>query len=188
RAAGGAELLASTDTWFRPVNFVNAPDGTLHVLDMYRETIEHPWSIPDDIKAGLDLRSGADRGRIYRLAPPGFRARPTPRLSRATTPELVALLDHPNAWHRDTAHRLLHERQDRSAVAPLRALLREAGTPLGRLHALRSLDGLGSLDDDDLAVALADPIGHVREHAVELAEPRLGRSAALLARVVALAD
>ena len=29
------------------------PDGTLTVLDMYRETIEHPWSIPDDIKAQL---------------------------------------------------------------------------------------------------------------------------------------
>src|SRR5262249_9095209 len=49
RADTGVEFVASTDTWFRPVNFVNAPDGTLHVLDMYRETIEHPWSIPDDI-------------------------------------------------------------------------------------------------------------------------------------------
>jgi putative membrane-bound dehydrogenase-like protein len=187
RVDEGVEFVASTDTWFRPVNFVNAPDGTLHVLDMYRETIEHPWSIPDDIKAGLDLRSGADRGRIYRLAPPGFRARPTPRLSRATTPELVALLDHPNAWHRDTAHRLLHERQDRSAVAPLRALLRRAETPLGRLHALWSLEGLGSLDDDDVVVALADPIGRVREHAVRMAEPLLGRSEALRVRVVGMA-
>jgi hypothetical protein len=44
----GPEFVASTDAWFRPVNFVNAPDGTLHVVDMYRETIEHPWSIPDD--------------------------------------------------------------------------------------------------------------------------------------------
>ena len=62
RAGKNIEFLASTDTWFRPVNFVNAPDGTLHVLDMYRETIEHPWSIPDDIREQLDLRSGADRG------------------------------------------------------------------------------------------------------------------------------
>ena len=50
-----AEFVASTDVWFRPVNLVNAPDGTLHVVDMYRETIEHPWSIPDDIHAKLDL-------------------------------------------------------------------------------------------------------------------------------------
>jgi putative heme-binding domain-containing protein len=186
RADPDAEFVASTDTWFRPVNFVNAPDGTLHVLDMYRETIEHPWSIPDDIKARLDLRSGADRGRIYRLAPPGFRLRPTPRLSRASTPELVALLEHPNAWHRDTAHRLIHERQDRSAVVPLRAMLREGKGPLGRLSALWSLDGLGSLDDDDLAIALTDPAAGVREHGVALAEPRLGRTEGLRRRVLLL--
>src|ERR1043166_6036185 len=46
RVDGRAEMVASTDNWFRPVNFVNAPDGTLHVVDMYRENIEHPWSIP----------------------------------------------------------------------------------------------------------------------------------------------
>ncbi|WP_435018728.1 PVC-type heme-binding CxxCH protein [Tundrisphaera sp. TA3] len=187
RADDGAEFVASTDTWFRPVNFVNAPDGTLHVLDMYRETIEHPWSIPDDIKAALDLRSGEDRGRIYRLAPPGFAHRPTPKLSEATTAALVALLEHPNAWHRDTAHRLLFERQDRGAIAPLRALLRDSKEPLGRLHALRSLDGLGGLDDADLLVALNDPDPGVREHAVALAEPRLAKSAPLRGKVVALA-
>ena len=187
RADAGAEFVASTDTWFRPVNFVNAPDGTLHVLDMYRETIEHPWSIPDDIKAGLDFRSGEDRGRIYRLAQPGFRARPTPKLGQAPTTDLVALLAHPNAWHRDTAHRLLYERQDRSAVSLLRAMIRESREPLGRFHALWSLDGMDSLGDEDLAVALADPVDGIREHAVALAEPRLGRSDGLRKRVVALA-
>jgi putative membrane-bound dehydrogenase-like protein len=186
RADIAAEFVASTDTWFRPVNFVNAPDGTLHVLDMYRETIEHPWSIPDDIKVGLDLRSGADRGRIYRLAPPGFRLRPTPQLSQASAAALVALLEHPNAWHRETAHRLIFERQDRSIVPALRALLRAAKEPLGRLHALWSLDGLGSLSEDDLTAGLADPAAGVREHAVALAEPRITRSDRLRHRVIAL--
>src|SRR5262249_25919841 len=55
RADPNTEFVRSTDNWFRPVNFVNAPDGTLHVLDMYRETIEQPWSIPDDIVAQLAL-------------------------------------------------------------------------------------------------------------------------------------
>jgi len=124
RADQNVEFVASTDTWFRPVNFVNAPDGSLHVLDMYRETIEHPWSIPEDILAKLDLRSGEDRGRIYRLIPPNFHHRPTPKLSAATTAELVGLLEHPNGWHRDTAHRLIFERQDKAAIEPLRRLLR----------------------------------------------------------------
>lgn len=183
----GVEFLASTDTWSRVVNFVNAPDGTLHLLDMYRETIEHPWSIPDDIKARLDLRSGTDRGRIYRLAPPSFRPRPTPRLGSATTSELVALLEHPNAWHRETAHRLLFERQDGAAVEPLRRLLREGREPTGRLHALWSLSGLDALDEDDLRVALEDADDGVLEHAIRLAEPRLCGSAALREKVVDLA-
>jgi putative membrane-bound dehydrogenase-like protein len=123
RSEDGREFLTSTDNWFRPVNFVNAPDGTLHVLDMYRETIEHPWSIPDDIKAQLDLESGRDRGRIYRLAPIGFQPPKTPRLGKITTRELVALLTHADSWWRETAHRLLLEQQDRSAVAALRQRL-----------------------------------------------------------------
>jgi len=67
RADPNVEFLASTDNWFRPVNFANTPDGTLLILDMYRETIEHPWSIPEPIKQHLDLTSGKDRGRLYNL-------------------------------------------------------------------------------------------------------------------------
>ena len=119
RADENTEFVRSRDNWFRPVNFINAPDGTLHVLDMYRETIEHPWSIPDDIKAQLDLSSGNDRGRIYRLAPPGFTAPKPPNLSTATTAELVAHLESPHGWWRETAQRLLFERQDKAAIEPL---------------------------------------------------------------------
>jgi len=60
------EFLASRDNWFRPVQMANAPDGTLYIADMYREVIEHPWSLPASIKQYLDLNSGNDRGRIYR--------------------------------------------------------------------------------------------------------------------------
>jgi putative membrane-bound dehydrogenase-like protein len=188
RADPRAEFAASFDTWFRPVNFVNAPDGTLTVLDMYRETIEHPWSIPDDIRAKLDLRSGSDRGRIYRLAPPGFRHRPTPQLGRAGTAELVRLLEHPNGWHYETAHRLLNERQDSAALPLLKKLIREGKEARGRLHALHACDGFGSLDADSVLAGLADGSPQVREHAVLLAEPRLTRSPALRAEVARLAD
>jgi len=40
------EFLASSDTWFRPVQLANGPDGALYIVDMYREVIEHPWSLP----------------------------------------------------------------------------------------------------------------------------------------------
>ncbi len=167
-----SEFMTSTDNWFRPVNFLHAPDGTLYVLDMYRETIEHPWSMPDDLKALLDLENGRDRGRIYRLTPPSFTRRASPQLSSATTPELVALLQHPNAWHRETAHRLLFEKQDTTAVPLLQAMLNETTTPVGKVHSLWTLQGLSQLDDALLISALRDSSAEVREQAVILATRR----------------
>ncbi|HEY8503888.1 MAG TPA: PVC-type heme-binding CxxCH protein, partial [Gemmataceae bacterium] len=187
RADEKREFLASTDNWFRPVNFVNAPDGTLHVLDMYREVVEHPWSIPDDIKAHLDLASGRDRGRIYRLAPPGFQLPPPPRLSDAPTGELVRQLENPNAWWRETAQRLLYERQDPAAVPALKELAEESESPLARLHALWALEGLGKLGAGEIRAALESPVPGLREHALRLAEPRLAKSPELRTLVLRLA-
>ena len=84
RADDKVEFLTSTDAWFRPVNYVNAPDGTLYVLDLYRETIEHPHSVPDDIKKFLHYEAGSDMGRIYRLAPPNFKRKPIVKLGGMT--------------------------------------------------------------------------------------------------------
>ena len=67
RAKDKVEFLASSDVWFRPCNFANAPDGNLYVTDIYREFIETPESIPEEIKKGMDFWSGSDKGRIYRI-------------------------------------------------------------------------------------------------------------------------
>src|SRR4051794_27179051 len=146
RADQNTEFVRSRDNWFRPVNFVNAPDGTLTVLDMYRETIEHPWSIPDDIKAQLDLTSGKDLGRLYRLTPPGFAKPKPPNLADCTTAELVAYLENPNSWYRETAQRLLFERQDKTDVEPLKAVIRRRVTPQARIHALYALGRTSPFD------------------------------------------
>jgi len=188
RADADVEFVASTDNWFRPVNFVNAPDGTLYLLDMYRETIEHPFSIPDDIKAHLDLQSGDDRGRIYRLVSPGFAKNRVTPLGKFSSNELVPQLESANAWNRDTAQRLLWERQDKSAVPALERLTESSRTPLGRLHALHTLDGLHSLSDDVLLKVLHDADPRVRAHAIQLSEPRLRTSGDLLAAVSQMTD
>lgn len=133
------EFLTSTDLWFRPVSFANGPDGALYLADMYREVIEHPWSIPETIKQHLDLNSGNDRGRIYRIVPEGFKQPKPPKLGELNTPNLVKLLAHPNGWHRDTAARLLYERQDTNALPFLTAKTDSALASLHALHALRSL-------------------------------------------------
>jgi putative membrane-bound dehydrogenase-like protein len=163
------EFLASKDTWFRPVYMANAPDGTLYVLDMYRQIIEAA-GIPDEILKHLDLAAGRDMGRIYRIVPEGFKQPTRPALSRASLQELVTTLEHPNGWHRDTAARLLYERNDRAAVPPLAKLLAQSRSSVGRLHALYALKGLNALDEGLLLQALSDPDGVAREHAIRLSE------------------
>src|SRR5262249_37092712 len=58
RADPGVEFVASTDTWCRPVQMANGPDGTLYVLDMYRNLIEAAASIPPTIVKHLDVSGG----------------------------------------------------------------------------------------------------------------------------------
>lgn len=167
---GTNEFVASTDNWFRPVQLVNAPDGCIYAADMYRETIEHPWSLPEPLKKHLDLNSGNDRGRIYRIAPADFSPSPSPALSRASTEQLVRTLEHSNGWHRDTAARLIYERGDRTAIPLLRELAVSGSTPESRFHSLYALDGLSGLDAQGVRQALKDSDAAVREHAVRLAE------------------
>jgi putative membrane-bound dehydrogenase-like protein len=164
------EFVSSSDIWFRPVQLANAPDGSIYVLDMYREVIEHPASLPPEIKRHLDLTSGRNRGRIYRIVPDDFVHPGSVRLGTSGSQELVRLLEHPNGWHRETAARLIYERQDRAIVADLVKLSRESRLPEGRLHALYALAGLEALVPEDLVSAMADSHAHVRRHAVRLAE------------------
>ncbi|MDB5387902.1 MAG: cytochrome c [Planctomycetaceae bacterium] len=170
RADSDAEFLSSTDNWFRPVQFANAPDGTLYVLDMYRELIEGAAFLAPQILKHMDPSAGADKGRIYRLAPDGFHFKPTPRLGDLSTIELVQLFEHPNAWHRDTASRLIYQRQDRAAIAPLKTLAEKSSSALARVMALYSLQGLSTLEPVLVVQALAAAEPKAREHALRLAE------------------
>lgn len=171
------EFVRSSDIWFRPVNFLNAPDGTLYCLDMNREYLES-IHIPLDVVKHLDLASGRNNGRIYRIAPDGFRSPAPPRLSKATSAELVAALESPHGWWRDTAQRLIYERQDKSILPALRKMAGESASPQSRLGALWSLAGLHSLDEAVLFAALRDPQPGVRENAVKLSRV-IGVDAAL---------
>lgn len=159
RVDDGKEFLASEDIWFRPAQFANAPDGTLYVLDVCREVIEHPASIPESVKQHLDMTNGRDRGRIYRVVPDGLKQRPPPKLSKATTAELVKLLEHRNGWHRDAASRLLYERQDEAAVKPLEQLACSATLGMTATYPesrIQAIYGLNSLGDKDALKAVID--------------------------------
>jgi putative membrane-bound dehydrogenase-like protein len=179
------EFFASRDPAFRPVGLEPGPDGALYLLDMQREVIEHPDYIPKKLLEKLDLRAGDDRGRIYRLFPKGWPAR-RELPGRATPAELVAFLDSPNPWTRETAQRLLVERRETSVVPGLREKLRRGPEPTGRLHALWTLDGLGALAEEDVVAALEDSAAPLRANALVLAESRAKTWVAAAVRIEAL--
>ena len=189
RAADEADrsFLASSDAWFRPAMLKTGPDGCLWIADMYRAVIEHPEWIPDDWEKRIDLRAGQDQGRIYRVVPVHESPRPIARLDRLDAAGLVAALDSPNGWQRDTAQRLLVHAADRAAVEPLRRLAAGSKRPKARLQALWTLEGLGALTPEVVVTALADPHPEVRRNALQAGggllkdHPELGAAMARLA-------
>lgn len=179
RADPDREFLASRDSWFRPVQFANGPDGALYVVDMYRQLIEGAAFVPRNALEALDPSLGTSHGRIYRIVPQDYRRRPWPRLDKLDTHELVGLLAHPNGWHRDTAARLLSERRDAAAIDPLTETARNSDSPQARLLALSALQAFDALRDDLLISSLDDASPRVRVHAIRLAELLAADSAPL---------
>jgi putative membrane-bound dehydrogenase-like protein len=205
RAYEDREFLASPDNWFRPVNLAVGPDGALYVCDMYRKTIEHPDYLPEATRKITDFTSGKDKGRIWRIVAASRqsaadshatkknqrRSSETPLrkadLAAASVKKLCAQFENPNRWWRMTAQRLLIERQDKSAVPILKSVVKKGKAPEARVHALRTLDGLNALEEQQILTALLDKDPNVREHGIQLAESRLNDSPMLAGKVLALA-
>src|SRR3954447_20886720 len=136
------EFVRSKDIWFRPVQMALGADGSLLICDMYRETIEHPESLPKVLKRQLDLSSG-NRGRIYRVVPTDYHYSAPKWLGKASPAELVDALDDPNQWRRMTALRLIYERQQPETAERLCDKIAKCQRPEGRidmLYALKSLN------------------------------------------------
>jgi putative membrane-bound dehydrogenase-like protein len=167
-----SEFLASTDNWFRPTQVRTGPDGALYVVDMYRFLIEHPRWIPAERLAQIDIRAGADKGRIYRIKPKGKSKslREIRDLTKMSAADLAAALDSPNGVERDRVHIELLARGDASAAGTLEKLAKDATLPQVRVQSLAALEGLGALKAESLKVALTDADARVRQHAVRMSE------------------
>ena len=139
------EFIASSDERFRPVNAFNGPDGTLWIVDMYRGIAQYGMFMTEYLKKETlerELQKGIHLGRIYRVVSNAKPPSPVLRLSGEDSPALVSHLGHPNGWVRDTAQRLLVERQDRSAALDLLEVIRTSSDPLQRIHALWTIEGI----------------------------------------------
>jgi len=170
------EFLACKDPYSRPVNMYIGPDGSLYVVDFYRQVIEGPEFMSEEVKSKIDLYNGNRKGRIYRIsAENAGPANWTDRLNlgRATNEELVQHLRSPNIWWRNNAQRILVHRNAVDVLPSLQKQASDESSPLGRLHALWTLEALNQLSGDNILKALQDPVPGVRINAIKLAELHL---------------
>ncbi|MBI1369020.1 MAG: c-type cytochrome [Planctomycetes bacterium] len=171
---GKRAFLASTDERFRPVHCYNGPDGCLYVVDMYRGILQHRIYVTTFLRTQI-LERGLDKpigmGRIYRIvSDEGKKPVETVNLDKASSAELVNKLSDANGWTRDTAQRLLVERKDTSIAASLKELALSGKSPLGRIHALWTLEGMGAIDTKTAISAMQDADAQVRIAAMRVSE------------------
>ena len=175
-ACDKSEFLASTDELFRPVNTYTGPDGALYIVDMYHGIIQHRVFLTSYLRKQAESR-GIDKvttcGRIYRVTHEATKAAAKPQFTQASSLELVEQLANANGWRRDTAQRLLVERNDASVVSALQTMATSHTNELARIHALWTLEGLMKIDAGLLSRALDDKRSKVRTAAVRLTEPLL---------------
>ncbi|NQZ60205.1 MAG: DUF1080 domain-containing protein, partial [Lentisphaeraceae bacterium] len=84
--------------------------------------------------------------------------------------DLVAALQSPHGWWRDTAQLLIVCRDDRSVTPQLKQVFLSSPNPLARLIALRILKTFGALELKHILAALKDSDERVRVHGICLSE------------------
>lgn len=172
----GSEFIRSTDPNFRAMHIMNGPDGCLYLVDMYRGIIQQGnWTKPGSYLRGVideyGFAKNIQRGRIYRLVHVDHERDLTrPRMLDETPAELVAHLEHPNGWWRDTAQKLIILRGDTAVAAALEKLARESESDLARMHAIWTLEGLGVLRTEFVREKLRDGHASVRRAAIRAGE------------------
>ncbi|HEX4147051.1 MAG TPA: PVC-type heme-binding CxxCH protein [Pirellulales bacterium] len=100
------DLIKTKHVAFRPIDVKQGPDGAIYIADWYNPIIQHGEV---DFR---DPRRDHTHGRIWRVTAKGRPLATCPKLSSATTGELLAALESPESWTRQFAKRVLKERGD----------------------------------------------------------------------------
>ena len=169
-----SEFIRSTDPLFRPVSIHNAPDGTLYLVDLYTGIIQDAQFVGPYLRSKVE-QYGLDQqhnwGRIWRITHDDFTPdRTLPRMYDEAPAQLVAHLEHPSGWWRDTAQKLLVLRRDASVEPALRTMARTSTSQLGRIHALWTLEGLDRLDAALVRELMKDADPKIRIQAIRASE------------------
>lgn len=179
------EFLASTDERFRPISLASGPDGALYVVDMYKGIIQHGPYMTDYLRE-ITLKRKLDKpinmGRIWRITTKNKTNTKSVDFSKLSPDELVKLLNHPNGWTRDMAQRLLVESKDLTIVPEIEKIL-AFENPLGQLHALWTLEGLGYSNSKPYLSAMYASNPKVAQTALRLSAAMVDEQPAVLEEI-----
>ena len=165
----GFDFFTSTDPWSRPVRVVNAPDGTIWIVDMVRRVIEHPEWIPTAWQERIDLRGGSDLGRIYRVYHESHKPLSSVGLA-VDSDRVLAAIASDNDGLRGLARQRLMEGDFSDLQRQLRRLAVEDTSPTVRASAFGCLVQKSWFTPADLLVALSDSDPRVVRLGLEFSE------------------
>lgn len=176
------DFLQANDVWFMPVVQKTGPDGCLYVLDWYDRF--HCYQDANRDPAGVDRL----HGRLYRIRYQDSPRAPKFDLTQETDDQLIERLHSGNVYFRDSAQRLLAERNSPETRPLLERLVRdEAVSRKTRMHALWSLVSTGALEESFHQELLRHADPGFRAWGVRAAGNFRTPSAAIRGRVAALA-
>ena len=164
RAVEQPDLVSSTDPWFRPVDIVAGPDGSLYIADFYNRIIGH---------YEVDLKHpGRDRfrGRIWRVS---YGAAETEHsksvnygqdLTQLSVEQLVDVILAQPAPQKNLARDRIADQRDAETTTILRQHASDSNATVRR-YVVCLLAQRNALTVDELASATRDPDQLVRLHA-----------------------
>lgn len=169
-----SEIVASTDERFRPVNLYTAPDGSLYILDLYHGILQHRVYVTTYLRnqlvsRGLD-KNNNDKGRIYRLKYTSGKLDSTPKMDSMSSAKLVPYLAHANGWWRDTARRLIVQRNDKSVAPAIESLISSSSDHKAQINALWTLEGLNVVTLSAVQSGLESSHKKVKVNAISVSE------------------
>ncbi len=147
-------LYGARDDWFRPSDVCVAPVGSLFVADWY------------DPGVGGHAMGDVDKGRVFRVAPPGSRY-VNPKFDLSTAEGAIEALKNPNLSARYLAWTKLHEME--AAAEPALLKLFTADNPRYRARALWLLAKIEGRGRGHIERAMKDADADIRVTAIRAA-------------------
>lgn len=147
-------LQGARDNWFRPADVCVAPDGSLFVTDWY-----------DPGVGGHNMRD-LERGRLFRVAPPGVKYK-VPKFDFSTAAGACEALRNPALSVRYMAWTALHEMGEKAERELLK--LWEDKDPRVRARALWLLGKIKGKGEKYVATAIGDENSDIRITGIRLA-------------------